>query len=134
MKLQGIKTTIKRRSESPKAKRQQQDRRGESLFKKACEYSARCDAEVYLCVKIKRNGQIYFFNSEISREWLPLDEQMVGHSLSRPSKVFNARQERHYPIPIQFTPENLQCPKEDQKNTGKLNGSKQEADNECSQV
>jgi SRF-type transcription factor (DNA-binding and dimerisation domain) len=74
-----MKPTIKRRSESPRAKRQQQDRRGESLFKKACEYSIECDAEVFLGVKIKRNGQIFFFNSEKSREWLPLDEQMVGH-------------------------------------------------------
>jgi SRF-type transcription factor (DNA-binding and dimerisation domain) len=84
MKLQGIKTTMKRRSESPRAKRQQQGRRRESLFKKACEYSAECDAEVYLCVKIKGNGQIFSFNSENSREWLLSDEQMVGHSLSKP--------------------------------------------------
>jgi SRF-type transcription factor (DNA-binding and dimerisation domain) len=60
-----------------KAKRQQQDRRGESLFKKACEYSAGCDAEVYLCVKIKRNGQIYFFNSE----WRMRTEPDLAHVL-----------------------------------------------------
>ena len=82
----GSDSTAQRRSESARAKRQQQGRRKESLFKKACEYSAECDAEVYLCVKIKRNGQIFFFNSKKSREWLPSDEQMVGHSLSRPYK------------------------------------------------
>jgi SRF-type transcription factor (DNA-binding and dimerisation domain) len=86
MKLRKIKTTIKRRSESTRVKRQQQDRRKESLFKKACEYSAKCDAEVYLYVKIKRNSQIFFFNSKNSREWLLLDEQMIGHPFSRPCK------------------------------------------------
>jgi SRF-type transcription factor (DNA-binding and dimerisation domain) len=56
MKLRKINTIIKQRSESPKAKRQQQDRRGESLFKKVYEYSVEYNAEVFLGIRIKRNG------------------------------------------------------------------------------
>jgi hypothetical protein len=83
MKLRNINTATKRRSESPKAKRQQQDRRKESLFKKAYEYNTKCEAEVYLGIRIKKNGQIFIFNSENTREWLPKDEQMVGYLLSQ---------------------------------------------------
>jgi SRF-type transcription factor (DNA-binding and dimerisation domain) len=79
MKLRKINTATKRRSESPKAKRQQQDRRGESLFKKVYEYSAECDAEVFLGIRFKRNGQIFLFNSEKTREWLLPDGQIVGY-------------------------------------------------------
>jgi SRF-type transcription factor (DNA-binding and dimerisation domain) len=83
MKLRNINTAIKRQLESPKAKRQQQDRRKESLFKKAYEYNIECDAEVFLGIRLKRNGQIFVFNSEKSREWLPTDGQMVSNLLFR---------------------------------------------------
>jgi hypothetical protein len=43
----------------------------------------------------------------------------------------DTKQNRHYPIPIQLTPQDFQCPKEDQKDLGKLNESKREAGDEC---
>lgn len=39
-----------------------------------CEYNFRYDVAIYLCVKIKRNGQIFLFNSEKLREWLLSEE------------------------------------------------------------
>ena len=43
----------------------------------------------------------------------------------------DANQGSYYPIPIQFAPQNFQCPKEDRKHLGKLNSSKRRAGNEC---
>ena len=114
MKLRTIETAIKRRSESPRAKRQQQDRRKDSLLKKAYEYSIGCDAQVYLGIRIKRNGQVFVFNSENTQEWLPLDGQMVYNSHLGLKKT-NGDQNKYYPIPIQLTLKDFQNSLREQK-------------------
>jgi len=86
MKLLKARTVTKRQLDSARAKRQQQDRRKESLFRKAYEYSVACEAEVYLGIRVKKNGQIFTFNSENTRKWLPTDGQMVGHLVCSPYK------------------------------------------------
>ena len=122
MKLRGIKTTTKRRSESLRAKRQQQGRRGETLFKTSCEYSAGCDAEVYLCVKIKRNGQIVSLTRKNNENGCyQTSKWYVTHFLDLVE--VDTKQNKHYPTPIQLTSKNLQGPKEGQKHSGKPNGS-----------
>jgi hypothetical protein len=85
MGFQTTKIVRKRRLDSHKAKRQQQDRRKESLIKKAYEYSLECDADVYISIRIKRNGQIFTFNSDLTQEWPISEAQIVRHSLSRSS-------------------------------------------------
>jgi hypothetical protein len=57
MAFQTTKIVRKRRLDSHKAKRQQQDRRKESLVKKAYEYSVECDADVYISIRIKKTGE-----------------------------------------------------------------------------
>jgi hypothetical protein len=59
----------KRRLDSHKAKRQQQDRRKESLVKKAYEYSLKCDADVYISIRIKKSERVFTFNSYLTGEW-----------------------------------------------------------------
>jgi len=124
MKLRKINTVIKRQSDSPRAKRQQQNRRKESLFKKAYEYSIGCDAEVYLSIRIKRNGQILVFDSDNTREWPLSDMQIVGQSLPRSWKA-DTNQDKYYPVPVQITPEDFQRPIEDEKDLEKPDSSEQ---------
>jgi hypothetical protein len=81
MALQRTKVARKRRSDSTKAKRQQQDRRKDGLFKKACEYAVECDADVYISIRIKKNGRILTFNSDLTRAWPIPDSQIVRCSL-----------------------------------------------------
>jgi len=88
MIFQPIKVVRKRRLDTKRAKRQQQTRRKDNLFKKAREYSHECGAYVYLAIKIK-NGRIFTFNSDSTGEW-PLPE---------------AQMDNYYPLPIRITPE-----------------------------
>jgi hypothetical protein len=82
MAFQTIKIATKRRTDSPEARRQQRERRRVTLFKKACEYSLDCDADVYIAIRIRKDDQIFTFNSDSTGEW-PLSEvQIVRYSLS----------------------------------------------------
>ena len=86
MAFQAIEVVRKRRLDTKRAKRQQQTRRKDNLFKKAREYSLECGAYVYLAIKIKKNGRIFIFNSDSTGEWPLPETQMVRHPLSE--KVF----------------------------------------------
>jgi hypothetical protein len=85
MTFQPIKVVKRRRLDTKKAKRQQQTRRKDNLFKKAREYCLECGAYIYLAIKIKKNGQIFTFNSDSTREWPLSEAQMVRHPLSERS-------------------------------------------------
>ena len=78
MALCRTKIAKKRRSDSKKARRQQQDRRKAGLFKKAYEYSFECDADVYVGIRVKRNGRIFTFNSDTTGEWPLSNIEMVS--------------------------------------------------------
>jgi hypothetical protein len=79
MGFQTTKIVRKRRLDSHKAKRQQQDRRKDSLIKKAYEYSLECDADVYMSIRIKKNGRVFTFNSCLTGEWPLSEAQIVRH-------------------------------------------------------
>jgi hypothetical protein len=46
------------------------------LFQKAFEYCCECDADVFLMVRLKHNGQIFLFNSD--SRWPLTQEDLVG--------------------------------------------------------
>jgi hypothetical protein len=75
----------RRRLDTKRAKREQQTRRKNNLFKKAYEYSLECDTHIYLAIKIKKNGRIFIFNSDSTGEWPLPEAQMVRRSLSEKS-------------------------------------------------
>lgn len=79
MKPPKIKTTIGRQSDSAEAKRQQQDRRRETLFKKAYEYSIGCDAEVHLVI-----ASSAWASSIMAISWWCLGERVERHRAQRP--------------------------------------------------
>ncbi|OQD75857.1 hypothetical protein PENANT_c145G03629, partial [Penicillium antarcticum] len=54
---------------------QKVQRRRETLFKKAFEYSTQCDADVQLIVRIRKTGQIFTLTSK-SEGW-PLSESQL---------------------------------------------------------
>jgi hypothetical protein len=81
MALQTKSVVRKRRLDTPKAKQQQRDRRKRSLMKKAYEYSRECDADVYISIRIHKNGQVFTFNSDSTGEWPRSEAEMVSHSL-----------------------------------------------------
>jgi hypothetical protein len=87
MTFQLIKVVRRRRLDTRRAKRQQQTRRKDNLFKKACEYSLECGAYVYLTIKIKKNGQIFTFNSDLTGEWPLPEAQMVRQPTSEKSEI-----------------------------------------------
>jgi hypothetical protein len=93
MGLQTIKIVRKRRLDSQKAKRQQQGRRRKILFKKAYEYSLECDADVYISIRIKKNGRVFTFNSDSGRDW--------------PLRTLRIEQDNYYPLPVRTTPEDF---------------------------
>lgn len=66
----------KRISNSSRAKNQQRCRRRKSLLKKAYEYGVECDADVYVVLRVRDDGQIYTFNS--SGQWLPSLQELVS--------------------------------------------------------
>jgi hypothetical protein len=75
------KTIRTRHSNSLKSIRQKQARRRNSLLWKSFEYCRECDADVFMMIRLKRNGQILFFNS--CAQWPLSREQLVsvGHQL-----------------------------------------------------
>lgn len=70
----------KRQSDTPRPKRQQRSRRKNSIFKKAYEYSLKCDAQVYVMLRNKENGKLSIFNSEPNGHWPLSTEQLVRPS------------------------------------------------------
>jgi SRF-type transcription factor (DNA-binding and dimerisation domain) len=81
MAFQTKKLATKRRTDSPEARRQQRERRRVTLFKKACEYSLDCDADVYIAIRIHKDDQIFTFNSDSTGEWPLPEAEIVRHSL-----------------------------------------------------
>ena len=77
MPSQTTKIVRKRRLDTPRAKRQQRDRRRDTLFKKCCEYSLECHADVYISIRIRKDGRIFTFNSDSGGEWPISEAQMV---------------------------------------------------------
>ncbi|KAL4811701.1 hypothetical protein BDW67DRAFT_179376 [Aspergillus spinulosporus] len=69
------KTIRCRMSNTPKARGQQHRRRGDTLFRKAFEFSQECDADVMLVVRLRKNGQICIFNS--NDQWFPSQEDLA---------------------------------------------------------
>ncbi|CAG7977552.1 unnamed protein product [Penicillium salamii] len=67
-----------RHSNSLKLVRQKQARRRNSLLRKSFEYCRDCDADVFMMIRLKRNGQILFFNS--NAQWPLSREQLVSVS------------------------------------------------------
>ncbi|KAL2801617.1 hypothetical protein BJX63DRAFT_416940 [Aspergillus granulosus] len=65
----------RRTSNKPKAKSQQHRRRGDTLFRKAFEFSQGCDADVMLVFRLRKNGQIYIFNS--NDQWFPTRDDLT---------------------------------------------------------
>lgn len=72
----------KRISESSRAKSQQRSRRRKGLLKKAYEYGIECDADVYVVLRIRKDGQIYTFNTDSSGHWIPPLQELVCFLLS----------------------------------------------------
>ncbi|KAE8311022.1 hypothetical protein BDV41DRAFT_543363 [Aspergillus transmontanensis] len=60
-----------RRSESTKAKTQQRNRLKKSLFRNAAKYSIECESDVFVMIRIRKNGQRFTFDSSASDHWLP---------------------------------------------------------------
>jgi hypothetical protein len=81
-----MRTIRQRRSDSARAKNQQRGRRKDCLFLKAFEYCKECDADIFLMVRLKNNGQIFIFNS--NDRWPPSPHELVGcYFLSRNDDV-----------------------------------------------
>ncbi|KAL2846613.1 hypothetical protein BJY01DRAFT_173084 [Aspergillus pseudoustus] len=65
----------RRKSKKSKAKSQQRRRRGDTLFRKAFEFSQECDADVMLVFRLRKNGQTYIFNS--NDRWFPSRDDLA---------------------------------------------------------
>ncbi|CEL06337.1 hypothetical protein ASPCAL07443 [Aspergillus calidoustus] len=50
-------------SETAKAASQQKNRRKNTIFKRAAEYSLECKADTLVAIKIRKTGEIYVFDS-----------------------------------------------------------------------
>ena len=72
-----MRTLQRRQSNSVRARRQQQRRRKVNLFLKAFEYCQECNADIFLAIRLKDNGQISVFNSD--HQWAPTQESLVGN-------------------------------------------------------
>lgn len=74
-------TTAKRRISDKRRANQQRYRRRNCLLKKANDYGVDCDADVYLVLRIRKNGQIFTFNTDSSGQWLPSLQELVSSIL-----------------------------------------------------
>lgn len=83
----------KRQSETARAKVQQRNRRKRSLFKKAKEYVLECDSDVFVAVRVRKNGQMYIFDSSTQNQWLKDLSNLVQYYMAHPCLVpsFNLR-------------------------------------------
>lgn len=70
-------TIRKRNLNTPRTKCKQRSRRRDSLFRKAFEDCCECDADIFLMIRLKHNGQIFMFNSDSG--WPPMQEDMFFH-------------------------------------------------------
>ncbi|PKX99519.1 SRF-type transcription factor family protein [Aspergillus novofumigatus IBT 16806] len=77
-------TIRKRKLNTPRAKCQQRIRRRDGLFRKAFEYCCECDADIFLMIRLKHNGQIYMFNSD--SRW-PLMHEDMFFQYPRPKTI-----------------------------------------------
>lgn len=95
-----------------KARNQQKNRRCESLFIKAYEYYRKCNADVFIILRIKDNGQTFMLSSGNSRDgkWPPSQEELVGSMVIPPSikPLLTWYQDNWYPMPIKKTIEDLE--------------------------
>ncbi|KAA8642725.1 uncharacterized protein ATNIH1004_009477 [Aspergillus tanneri] len=74
----------KRLSNSSRSRRQQRARHKDSLFFKSFEYCRECDADIFIMVRLKQNGQIQFFNSD--SKWPPSLEELTSY-YPRPKQI-----------------------------------------------
>ncbi|OJJ42060.1 hypothetical protein ASPZODRAFT_155542 [Penicilliopsis zonata CBS 506.65] len=74
----------RRRSNSPRSIRQQQTRRRNSLLRKSFEYCRECDADVFMMIRLRHNGQIVFFNSD--SQW-PLSREQLASHYPKPQEI-----------------------------------------------
>ncbi|KAL5040790.1 hypothetical protein BDW71DRAFT_193097 [Aspergillus fruticulosus] len=72
-------------SNQKKAKHQQNNQRGDTLFRKAFEFCQECDADVSLTVRLRNNGQIFMFN--LDDRWHPSPQDLAAY----------------YPVPLRVT-------------------------------
>ncbi|KAL2812660.1 hypothetical protein BDW59DRAFT_155231 [Aspergillus cavernicola] len=84
-----LRSIQKRISNSPRSRRQQRARRKDNLFFKSFEYCQECDADIFIMIRLRHNGQIQFFNSD--DKWPPSLEELASY----------------YPKPKQITWEEL---------------------------
>ena len=77
MSLIPLRTKNPRRLQNAKAKNQQKRRRMHRLFAKAYRYSIYCDADVYVVLRTRRNGQIFSFVSNSIEGWSPSLQELV---------------------------------------------------------
>ncbi|KAL5041662.1 hypothetical protein BDW71DRAFT_201186 [Aspergillus fruticulosus] len=94
----------RRTSNKPKAKSQQRRRRADTLFRKAFEFSQECDADVMLVFRLRKNGQIYLYNSD--EQWFPSRDDLVC-IITGIFKYANSFQELTYPVPLRITSREL---------------------------
>ncbi|CAP91152.1 Pc13g00830 [Penicillium rubens Wisconsin 54-1255] len=66
----------KRRSETAKAASQQKNRRKNTIYKRAAEYSLECKADTLVAIQIRKTGEIYVFDSTGGR-WLGTLSRLV---------------------------------------------------------
>ena len=73
-----------------KATKQQLNRRGVSLFKKALELSILCSVDAYIV--IRDGNRLKIFNSDIEKPWVPSQDQLVAPlSITLPTKLTKPR-------------------------------------------
>lgn len=91
-------TIRKRKLNTPRTKCKQRSRRRDSLFWKAFEDCCECDADIFLIIRLKHNGQIFLFNSDSG--WPPMQEDMVGICYgNKETQFLIIHQFFHYPRP-----------------------------------
>ena len=104
----------KQQPESEKARRQQCYRRKDSLFKKAYEYSLDCDADVYVCIRIRKNGRVFTLNSDCGEAWPMSDQKLVNYEEIRSLKMLTGAQDQYYPLPTRITAQDFTVLEQDE--------------------
>ena len=54
---------------------------------KAYKYSLECDADVYVCIRIRKNGKVFTLNSDRDEAWPMSDKQLVNCEQARSQKM-----------------------------------------------
>lgn len=67
----------KRRSQNPRAKMQQRNRRKHSIFKKAREFFLECESDIFVAIRVHKSGQIHILDSSTRNEWLRVLSHLV---------------------------------------------------------